>query len=66
MSLKDLTLEEELEEYEQELQENGAKNNYGYYAKLVNVYEEMYKRLILLARTNKKMYEYLCSCGIFG
>ncbi|WP_394139056.1 tetratricopeptide repeat protein [Cytobacillus oceanisediminis] len=57
MRLKDLTLEE-LEDYEQELHENGAKSNYGYYANLVNVYEEMYKRLIPLTRKNRKMHEY--------
>ncbi|KAF0821240.1 tetratricopeptide repeat protein [Cytobacillus firmus] len=57
MRLKDLTLEQ-LEEYEQELHENGAKSDYGYYADLVKVYEEMYKKLIPLARENKKMYEY--------
>lgn len=57
MSLRDLTLEE-LEDLEQELHEKGEKSGYGYYAKLVNVYEEMYKRLIPLVKKDRGMHEY--------
>ncbi|WP_244671303.1 tetratricopeptide repeat protein [Bacillus sp. NTK034] len=57
MRLRDLTLEE-LEDLEQELHEKGEKSDYGYYAKLVNVYEEMYKRLIPLVKIDRAMHEY--------
>ncbi|MEK3820299.1 hypothetical protein MKY20_14630 [Cytobacillus sp. FSL W8-0315] len=55
MRLRDLTLEE-LEDLEQELHENGEQSNFGYYAKLINVYEEMYKRIIPLVRKDRAMY----------
>lgn len=58
MSLRDLTLEE-LEDLEQELHEKGEKSDYGYYAKLVNVYEEMYKRLIPLVKKDRAMHEHI-------
>lgn len=55
--LRDLTLEE-LEDLEQELQENGEQSDYGYYAQLVKVYEEMHRRLKSLARKDKDHYQY--------
>ncbi|MCS0671614.1 tetratricopeptide repeat protein [Cytobacillus firmus] len=55
MRLRDLTLEE-LEDLEQELHENGEQSNFGYYAKLINVYEEMYKRIVPLVRKDRAMY----------
>lgn len=55
--LRDLTLEE-LEDLEQELLENGERSDYGYYAQLVKVYEEMHRRQKLLARKNSNLYGY--------
>ncbi|MBB6447788.1 tetratricopeptide repeat protein [Bacillus benzoevorans] len=48
---------EQLEEYEQELHEMEEPND-GYYSILINIYKEMYKRLISLARKDSDQYGY--------
>lgn len=54
MGLKDLSIEQ-LEEREQELHDNVEQND-GYYSQLVNIYEEMHKRLSPLARKDPERY----------
>lgn len=55
MRLSQLSLEE-LETLEQTLHENEPKSEYGHYSMLVNIYEEMYRRLVPLARKDKEQY----------
>ncbi|MBX9975205.1 tetratricopeptide repeat protein [Cytobacillus firmus] len=57
MRFRNLTLEE-LENLEQELHENGEQSNYGYYAKLIDIYKEMYKRIVPLVREDRAMYNH--------
>lgn len=54
MRLRDLSLEK-LEELEQELHDQEEPND-GYYAQLVNIYKEMHRRLIPLAKKDPNQY----------
>ncbi|MEH7526701.1 tetratricopeptide repeat protein [Bacillus sp. JJ1503] len=47
---------EELENLELTLQENEPKSEHGNYSMLIKIYEEMYRRLVPLARKNKEQY----------
>ncbi|WNS73659.1 hypothetical protein RRV45_12085 [Bacillus sp. DTU_2020_1000418_1_SI_GHA_SEK_038] len=55
MRLSQLSIEE-LETLEQTLHENEPKSDFGHYSMLINVYEEMYRRQIQLARKDKEQF----------